>query len=461
MRTPRPDVHSLFDSLSAHRADHWLWGADVSVPLHELVRGSALGARRDELRGKCVLVRTRDPLAAALALIEIDGLARRLVLCPPDLASEHIPYVIATAEVDAIVSDDFDATLQAAGVEQMILCTSTLGPVQAERGESVETEWILFTSGTTGVPKMVVHTLATLTGAIAMSGSLAGSIVWSTFYDIRRYGGLQILLRAIIGGGSLVLSSEHEAVADFLTRAASHGVSHMTGTPSHWRRALMMPAAHGLSPRYARLSGEIADQAILDKLAAFFPSAQIAHAFASTEAGVAFEVGDGRAGFPAALLFPTQSPVHLEVEDGSLRIRSPRTARRYLGPAADSLLDQSGFVDTGDIVELRGDRYYFVGRRGGIINVGGLKVHPEEVEAVLNRHPNVRMSLVKAKKNAVTGSVVVAEVVPALDGGSAELESELLAACRNALAVHKVPATIRVVPSLGVSPSGKMARRDA
>jgi acyl-coenzyme A synthetase/AMP-(fatty) acid ligase len=113
------------------------------------------------------------------------------------------------------------------------------------------------------------------------------------------------------------------------------------------------------------------------------------------------------------------------------------------------------------MVELRGDRYYFVGRRGGIINVGGLKVHPEEVEAVLNRHPNVRMSLVKPRKNPITGAVVVADVVPAVDCNSAELESELLAACRSSLAAHKIPATIRVVPSLGVTPSGKMARRDA
>ena len=52
-----------------------------------------------------------------------------------------------------------------------------------------------------------------------------------------------------------------------------------------------------------------------------------------------------------------------------------------------ALADEDGFVDTGDMLELRGDRYYFAGRREGIINVGGQKVHPEEVEAVINRHP--------------------------------------------------------------------------
>ena len=61
--------------------------------------------------------------------------------------------------------------------------------------------------------------------------------------------------------------------------------------------------------------------------------------------------------------------------DGSLCIRSPRTALGYVGAQVE-LRDAEGFVDTGDIVELRGDRYYFVGRKGGIINVGGLKISP-------------------------------------------------------------------------------------
>ena len=262
-----------------------------------------------------------------------------------------------------------------------------------------------------------------------------------------------------------MLSSAEESTGDFLVRAGSHGVTHISGTPSHWRRALMSPAAHAIAPRYVRLSGEIADQVILDNLRSFYPGADVAHAFASTEAGVGFDVRDGRAGFPASIIGRNATGVEMKVEDGTLRIRSARNAVRYLGNSAETLAGADGFIDTRDMVELLGDRYYFVGRRDGIINVGGLKVHPEEVEAVINRHPSVQMSLVKARRSPITGALVVADVVvksdsrPRTTNGSArQLEADILASCRLALAPYKVPAKLRFVASLEVAPSGKLAR---
>jgi acyl-coenzyme A synthetase/AMP-(fatty) acid ligase len=311
----------------------------------------------------------------------------------------------------------------------------------------------------------VVHTLASLAGAIESGSTSPSPAVWSTFYDIRRYGGLQIFLRALLTGASLVLSSAEESPADFLIRAGAHGVTHISGTPSHWRRALMSPSAHRIAPQYVRLSGEIADQAILNHLQSFYPQGKIAHAFASTEAGVAFDVTDGLAGFPRSLIGGC-ADVDMKVEDGSLRIRSTRTADRYLGPQAEPLRAPDGFVDTGDMLELRGDRYYFVGRRDGVINIGGSKVHPEEVEAVINRHPQVRMSLVRTRRNPITGAVVVADVVlrtapESANNDTRELQHDILLLCRKALPSHKVPAAIKFVPSLPVAETGKLMRHHA
>jgi acyl-CoA synthetase (AMP-forming)/AMP-acid ligase II len=221
-----------------------------------------------------------------------------------------------------------------------------------------------------------------------------------------------------------------------------------------------------MDPHYVRLSGEVADQTILDGLKSVYPKARVAHAFASTEAGVAFAVNDGLAGFPATLIEQSKGTTELKVQDGTLWIRSGRLAARYLGMESPALVQSDGFVDTGDMIELSNGRYHFRGRRGGVINVGGLKVYPEEVEAVLNGDSRVKMSLVKAKRNPITGAVLVAEIVlnagPEIDADTAEtVKSELLSRCRSHLAAHKIPALLRFVPTLELSAAGKLVRPNA
>jgi acyl-coenzyme A synthetase/AMP-(fatty) acid ligase len=461
---PHRERTSLLDELSTsgNAPGRFIAGIRDSFCLSDLLQGTCPTGRTSDLAGKSVLIWSRDQLAAALALIELDGVARRLILCPPDLPSDHIPFVLQTGGVDAIVTDG-TLQLDTACVECFIMSSPKVLPVMCDRFAQRQTEWVLLTSGTTGLPKLVVHTLTSLAGPIENGSDPANPTVWSTFYDIRRYGGLQIFLRAVLAGASLVVSDAHETTADFLIRAATLGVTHISGTPSHWRRALMSSEAHRLTPRYVRLSGEIADQAILSQLQAFYPQARVSHAFASTEAGVAFDVTDGLAGFPMSML-GNRAGVEIKLDDGTLHIRSSRNATRYLGPAAP-LREADGFVNTRDAVELRGDRYYFVGRRDGVINIGGQKVYPEEVEAVINRHPHVRMSLVRTRKNPITGALVVADVVlesPGKANGQAHaLEQEIFQLCRGALAPYKVPAVIKFVPTLAVSESGKLVRGGA
>jgi acyl-coenzyme A synthetase/AMP-(fatty) acid ligase len=460
--SPR-EVFALRDYLDPGLKGRTLSDARQVVSLTVFAGETCLEGRLGELQGRSVLLAVADQLVSALAIMEIDGVARRMLLCPPDLAADHISTLVADAEIDAVVTDR-PAQWAASGID---LVVSAQTPLQAATRTQTEraTEWLMLTSGTSGAPKIVGHTLEGLSGAIVADGPARGAApVWATFYDIRRYGGLQIFLRAVIGGGSMVLSEPGEPVADYVARLREKSVTHISGTPSHWRKLLMSGAASDFSPRYVRLSGEIADQAVLDGLSRAFPSASIGHAYASTEAGVGFAVNDGLEGFPADMIGVNRDGVEMKVEDGSLRIRSMRTAHAYVGRQAAALTDAEGFVDTGDMVERRGDRYHFVGRRGGIINIGGLKVHPEEIEAVINRHAEVRMSRARSRRSPITGAIVVADVVLA-DGDSAgrsdEIRNAIMADCRASLASHKVPAVIRFVPSLDVTAAGKLARHDA
>ena len=460
--SPR-EVFALRDYLDPNLGGRTLSDARQIVALTEFAGETCLDGRLGELSGRSVLLAVADQLMSGLAIMELDGVARRMLLCPPDLAADHLSSLIEDAEIDAVVTDS-PAQWAASGTKLIVTAQMPLRTaprLQTERA----TEWLMLTSGTSGVPKIVGHTLEALTGAIVADGPARGAPpVWATFYDIRRYGGLQIFLRAIIGGGSMVLSEPGEPVADYVARLRGKSVTHISGTPSHWRKLLMSGAAAGFTPRYVRLSGEIADQAVLDGLSRAFPAASVGHAYASTEAGVGFAVNDGLEGFPAEMIGTNRDGVEMKVEDGSLRIRSTRTAHAYVGRQAAALTDAEGFVDTGDMVERRGDRYHFVGRRGGIINIGGLKVHPEEIEAVINRHADVRMSRARSRRSPITGAIVVADVILA-DGDSAgrsdEIRKAIMADCRASLASHKVPAVIRFVPSLDVTAAGKLARTDA
>ena len=437
---PRPET--LAAAITG--SDAVLIGRGHGVHLKEF--GRVLDA---DLSGVNVLLRTSSQLFAALALIALDGVASRIVICPPDVKAEHLPAIIERAAIDVVVSDDLLLAVEDVRLELLHLPRPGAVVTGARK-----TEWVLFTSGTTGIPKMVSHTLEGLTGAI--QPGVTDGVVWGTFYDIRRYGGLQILLRALLGQASLILSDADEDVADFLGRLARHNVTHLTGTPSHWRRALMSPANSLIEPRYVRLSGETADQAILDSLKARFPGVPVGHAYASTEAGVGFEVTDGLEGFPASFL-DRDDPVQMKIEDDTLRIRSLRAASAYVG--GDLALVQDGWVDTTDMIEQRGDRCYFAGRTGGIINVGGLKINPEEVEAIINSQPGVRMSRVSGRKSPITGAIVVADVVPVdASNDNKTFKDDILAACRAALPAFKVPAQLRFVDHLELTAGGKLSR---
>ncbi len=461
--SPR-EVFALRDYLGPELKGRSISDARQIVSLTDILGETCLDDRLAELAGRSVLLAVSDQLTSAIAMTELDGVARRMLLCPPDLNADHVNTLIEDADIDAVVTDHPPRWTDTE--VYLIVAARSPAPARAAKAKTGRaTEWLMLTSGTSGVPKIVRHTLEGLTGAIVADGPARGAApVWATFYDIRRYGGLQIFLRAIIGGGSMVLSEPGEPIGDYVARLQARGVSHISGTPSHWRKLLMSGAVAGFSPRYVRLSGEIADQAVLDGLSRAFPAASIGHAYASTEAGVGFAVNDGLEGFPASMLGKGPDGVEMKVEDGSLRIRSTRTAHAYVGHNAAALTDGDGFVDTGDMVERRGDRYHFVGRRGGIINIGGLKVHPEEIEAVINRHAEVRMSRARSRRSPITGAIVVADVILA-DGcdtsRSDGIRDKILGDCRTSLAPHKVPAMIKFVAALDITAAGKLARHDA
>jgi len=143
---------------------------------------------------------------------------------------------------------------------------------------------------------------------------------------------------------------------------------------------------------------------------------------------------------------------------GELAVRGPGICDAYVAPwVARGEILREGWFHTGDLGRLDGDGFlYLLSRKTAVINLAGRKVFPEEIEAVLNRHPAVREARVFGKLHPHLGETVEAEIV--LSSGEATLEA-LPAFCREHLAAYKIPTRFHVVAALPRTPvTGKILR---
>jgi acyl-coenzyme A synthetase/AMP-(fatty) acid ligase len=309
----------------------------------------------------------------------------------------------------------------------------------------------LLTSGTTGAPKLVPHRWETLFTLRRLQGGRA--LRWLLTYQPGTYAWFQMVTLALFVPEQDLVAGEEEDPARLLALGAARGATAVSATPTFWRFALLTadPATlRDLRLEQITLGGERVDQAVLDLLHARFPAARLTHIFASTEVGAAIVVHDGREGFPAAWLVAADAPavpdaVQLRIEDGTLRVRSPHASRAH-----------AGWADTGDAVELRGDRVLITGRAdSAVINVGGLKIAARDVEEVLLRHPAVAWCRVYARRSPLVGSLVAADVVLRPGADRAAAEQELARHAAAALPEHGVPRFWRVLDAIPMTDNRK------
>lgn len=381
------------------------------------------------------------------ALVAADGAADAILLVPPRMPSDDVAALMVKGDVSRLYSDRQDADAR---------------PLEALLEEAVrapaasDTQWLVATSGTTDEPKIVAHSLASLTRTMRRS-SKGANFVWGQLYDSHRFAGLQVLLQAVGGGSRLVSMPVDSALSDKLDLYSAHGVNALSATPTLWRKIMMTPGAEKMKLRSITLGGEICDQQILNALQEGFPGANIRHIYASTEAGTGFSVNDGLAGFPAAYLEDGYNGIAIKLVDGILHIQNSDVRSHYVGEDI-SFVGERDYINTGDRVVLEGDRVYFLGRSSGIINVGGDKVYPEHVERVLNGSDNVSLSKVYAKKSSMIGQLVAADILPADGADRSDLQRELHELCREQLAPYERPVLFRVVDTIAVSENGKVLR---
>lgn len=404
--------------------DQSLTAADVEQRLSAERRALA------PLAGCRVAIGGADPVGLLLQLLASDGLLAAVYLLPETLWQQKVgQQLLKSGLVDALLDD-----------------RSTGEPNQTGRVDvqtPTETTYYLPTSGTTGEPRWHAHSRQSLNRNLRQASPDHSAWRWALLYDPCRFAGLQVVLQAIAGGGSMLLC-QTEAADEQLRQIRQHGVDALSATPTWWRRALMLGGLKGHALRRITLGGEATDQALLDALAHQFPDARIRHIYASTEAGVGFCVRDGRAGFPAEWLRSAPDQLALDIsEQGTLMLKPPGT---------------EAFIDSGDLVQQDGDRLYFLGRASGVINVAGHKVIPEAVERLIRRQPGVAEARVYGQRSSLAGQLVVAEVVPAPGQDQQALHQSIQQACQQSLAREQRPAMIRMVQQLATNASGKLER---
>ncbi|MFG0276044.1 MAG: class I adenylate-forming enzyme family protein [Phycisphaerales bacterium] len=318
----------------------------------------------------------------------------------------------------------------------------------------------LFTSGTTGVPKAVQHTWASLSRTVRIRPGLEETR-WFTGYPLHLFAGTQVLCQALWSGASLHLSPTQET-AEIASTIVEQRVEYATGTPSFWRRLIMTEGARlrDASVQQVTLGGETVDQAVLDALARVFPQARLLHIYATSELGRVLSVGDGLAGFPESYLDANPEPgVELRLVDGQLEVRSTNRMRRY-DPLSPTQASADDWFPTGDLVEIRDGRVHFVGRTTDIINVGGVKVSPLDVEAVLRAVPEVADCRVYGVSSSIAGRLVACDLVPAPGVTGDDAKKAAGAACVARLSSAQRPRKFHIVPAIETTAAGKVRRSE-
>lgn len=397
--------------------------------------------------GSWSLVGDFSPAACALLLSGLDrnGIAVPLTAAT---AAQHAELlaIAGAAERYEIDSDD--------EVRRVSLATGREHPMYAELRASGRPGLVLFSSGSTGAHKAILHDLDRVAERFRRPRR---AMVTVTFLLLDHMGGISTLLGVLASGGTVV--PVRTRTADEVCRAVErHRVELLPATPTFFNLMLMSEAhrRHDLSSlRLVTYGTEPMPAQTLRRLQEALPHVELKQTYGLSELGV-FSSRSETSG--SLWMSIGGDGVETRVQDGTLRVRSPAAMVGYLN--APSPFDEDGWLDTQDLVERRGDFVRIVGRRSEVINVAGQKVHPTEVESVLLELDNVRDALVLGRRNPVTGQVVEARLQLERPEPGAALLRRVREHCAGRLERHQIPMIVTVADGELHGARFKKQRRD-
>jgi acyl-coenzyme A synthetase/AMP-(fatty) acid ligase len=306
---------------------------------------------------------------------------------------------------------------------------------------SIKWRLSLFTSGTTGIPKKVTHSFSTLTRSTRL-GLKYKNDIWGLAYNPTHMAGLQVFYQALLNGNAIVRLFGLSRT-EVLNEIRNNEITHISATPTFYR--FLSP----LSDRYATVKrltfgGERFSKTLTDNLCKFFPNATIKNIYASTEAG--------------SVLVSNNDT--FTIKPGLENLVTIKNAELCLHK---DLLGEYDFNSdtwyyTGDLVEIINNNpitFRFLSRKNEMINIGGYKINPLEVEEEIRKIDGVHDTYVFAKVNSVTGYILCCYIVRSNMNIS---ESYVRLTLRKKLQEHKIPRLIYFKEFLDTTNTGKIKR---
>jgi len=312
---------------------------------------------------------------------------------------------------------------------------------------------VLFTSGSTGTHKAAVHDLTALLEKFKVARNCYRTLV---FLQIDHIGGVNTLFYTLSNGGMSVVPRDRspDGVCQSIEE---HRVELLPTSPTFLNLLLLSNASTRYdisSLRLVTYGTEPMPESTLARLSAAFPHAELQQTYGSTEFGILRSKSRGR---DSLWVRVGGEGYETKVIDGRLWVRSTAAMLGYLN--APSPFDADGFLDTGDLVESDGEWLRILGRRSEVINVGGSKVHPAEVESVLLALDNVTDACVRGEPHPIVGQIVTATVRLASTEPPAEFRARMRTFCLERLEPYKVPARVTLSDQPLYSPRYKRVRK--
>lgn len=316
---------------------------------------------------------------------------------------------------------------------------------------------ILFSSGSTGKPKAIIHDLDKITSSYLNKKTKNINILLFLMFD--HIGGLNTLFNCLSMNACGVAIKDRKNVKYLAKNIEKYKISLLPASPSLLSLMLAFNVMndHDFSSlRLITYGTEKMPETLLDKLKQEFPKVKFHQTFGTSEVGITQT--------KSYKDFIKLENVEYKIIEDELYLKSNTQSLGYLN-ADNSVFTDDGYFATGDLVEVineNGEEYIkIVGRNKEIINVGGEKVLPQEIEGIIFQIPFIQDCLVYGQSNPLTGQSVCLKVVLTKEKNinSLELKKEIRLFCKDKLATYKIPTKVDIVDTIKISKRFKKIRK--